>query len=101
MKQCDATPREARRGTALRMVAVSALLVLAVLVGGAHAGGRVATESTPSDALSWIRLDPARMLSVLDQVQGDQCRNHTKQLLEAAANLTGWASQSKSCHNTN
>ncbi|XP_052128961.1 nose resistant to fluoxetine protein 6-like [Frankliniella occidentalis] len=83
----------------MRVLALA--LVLLAAAGPQHGVAAGASASAPasapasvtaSAALSRLRLDATRMLDVLDQLQGAQCRNHTRQLLDAAANLTAWAS---------
>lgn len=101
------TPTEARGAlrqvhatrTAPSMPALALLLALAAVLGPGL-GVEVAEAVTPAtNALSWIRLEPSRMLAALEQVQGSLCRNHTKQLLDAylAGDRAGnaWASRSE------
>lgn len=52
------------------------------------AASRAASPLAPLAPLGALRLDPARMRAALDRLQGAQCRNHTRALLDAAANQT-------------
>ncbi|KAK3916727.1 Nose resistant to fluoxetine protein 6 [Frankliniella fusca] len=77
----------------------AAALVLALVLGAAAQGPASAPLPAPAPApspaaaaLPRLRLDLRRMLGALEQLQSAQCRNHTKQLLDSALNLTAWAS---------
>ncbi|KAJ1529618.1 hypothetical protein ONE63_006385 [Megalurothrips usitatus] len=74
----------------------AALLLLAALAVLGPGTAPTGVAASPEYALSWLRLDVAGMRAGLEQLQGAACRNHTRQLLDAAANLTGWASTSES-----
>ncbi|XP_034250926.1 uncharacterized protein LOC117651220 [Thrips palmi] len=67
-----------------RMPALASLLLLVLAAGPGPGLAAVEDAATlATTALSWIRLEPSKMLAAVEHLQGSLCRNHTKQLLDA------------------